>query len=251
MELLSLFLIVGVSIVIPVIVWIILLAKGKNQRIGIFLLFLVSAAFYVGVSWWLKQYILSYLFVNTGFENFMREHYALYMLVVALAGALLAVIPEWITVRLICRRKITYMQALAMGIGYCAAESTMLVGYKAVNTLIDIIKNGQKEIGQSTSDLLLTSLERFLLTIIGTGLIVIFIHWIEEKSDIKAVLFKAIAQGIIAFIPGFLVAFSTEDFLEVFDRSTTLIMVYIILGAAAFASFIVTDSLKWKMYEKR
>lgn len=250
MELISLILLVCVSIIIPVIVWIVLLAKGKGQRLGIFFLFVVSAAFYIGISWWLKQYILAYMFENMGLSDFMINHYILYLLVVALFGALLAVVPEWITIRLICRRKVTFMQAISMGIGYCAAESTMLVGYKAVNTLIDIFKNGQSQLEQSTGDILLTSFERFLLTIIGTGLIVIFIHWIEEKSDFKAVIFKVLAQAFVAFIPGFLIAFSTEDFLEVFDRSTTLIMSYVILSAAAFACFILIDSLKWKMYEK-
>jgi len=236
--------------VIPLIIWLVIFVKGKGERGGIFVLFLLGALFYAGMQWGVKQHGLAYLFEKANLYSFMINHYISYLLLVALCGAILAIIPEIITVLGIFRRKITFKQALSMGLGYTICETGFLLVYPFVATLIPVLKNEATKLSTSSSEMVLSGFERLLLTVIGTGLIVMFIYDVEQKSTIKGSIAKVICQTLAAFIPGFLIAFSTEDFLEVFDRSTTLIMSYVILSAAAFACFILIDSLKWKMYEK-
>lgn len=239
----------AISFVVPVIIWLILIIKKKEERVGIIMLFILGALFYVGMQWGIKQNGLSYLFNHTDFTTFMNKHYIPYLFVVALAGALLAVIPEWIVIHPVLKGKITFTQAIAMGLGYTAAESTMLIGYQSVMTIISYYKNSD-DVVFSTGAVILSVYERILMTIIGTGLIVIFIYFVEQKMDVRGIVIKVLCQAFVLFFPGFFIAFSTTDYLEVFDRSITLVMVYVLMTAAAVSAFVIMNSLKWKMYEK-
>ena len=239
-----------ISILIPLVIWIILLIKNKEERKGMVILFLLGALFYACMQWVIKQEGLAYLFNHTDFKSFMDNHYIPYLLVVALAGALLAVIPEVITIMLF-NKKITFKQAVAMGLGYTMTESAFLIGYPGVMTIVEVVNNKDTEFNTTAGELFLSGYERILLTIIGTCLIVILIYYIEQKMTVIGVTIKVICQTLIAFMPGFFIAFSTSDYLEVFDRSFTLVMVYVVLTAAAVCSLAVLNSVKWKMYEKK
>ena len=226
-----------ITILVPVIIWIVLLAKNKEERKGITALFVCGALFYTALQWGLKQHGLAYIFNHTDFESFMNEHYIPYLFIVALAGALFAVIPEWITIQAVFKREVTFKQAVSMGLGYVTAESGFLMGYRSVMTIIQSLKDNSNDFDVSVKELALSGYERVLLSVIGIALIVVLTFFIEQKMVMRGVVIKTLIQAVIAFLPGFLIAFSTKNYLEVFDRSTTLIMVYV-------------NGLKWKLYEK-
>lgn len=239
-----------ISFVIPLVIWVILICKYRDERRGIVILFILGALFYAGLQWGLKQHGLQYLFNHTDLMRFMTNYYIAYLFVVAFIGAVLAVIPEWVVIQLVFRRKVTFKQAITMGLGYAAAESVLLVGYQSVMTIIEYYgKDSDTELVMAAGELFLSCYERILLTIIEIGLIVVLAYFIEQKMSVRGVLVKLLCQAVIAFLPGFFIAFSTKDFLEVFDRSVTLVMVYVVLTAAAVCSVAVLDGLKWKMYE--
>ena len=115
---------------------------------------------------------------------------------------------------------------------------------------MEYTNNKDSKLNTTVGELLMSGYERILLTIIGIALIVSLIYFIEQKMTVRGVIIKVLCQAVIAFMPGFLIAFSTKDMLEVFDRSTSLIMVYVLMTAAAFSAVAVLNGLKWKMYEK-
>lgn len=239
-----------ISFIIPLIIWIILVIRNKDERKGMIMLFILGVLFYAGMQWGIKQHGLAYLFNHTDFQSFMENHYIPYLLVVALAGAILAVIPEWITIRFAFGSKVTFKQAVAFGLGYTISETGFLIVYPGIMTFIMYFKEKETEFATSVGELFLSGYERILLTIIGTGLIVILTYFIEQKMVIRGIIIKVICQMLIAFLPGFFIAFSTKNYLEVFDRSMTLVMVYVVLTVACVCSIAVMNSLKWKMYEK-
>lgn len=238
-----------ICIAIPVIIFMVLAIKNRDERKGIILLFVLGALFYAGMQWGIKQNGLQYLFNHTDFITFMSSHYIAYLFVVALFGAIFAVIPEVITVMLF-KRQITFKQAIAMGLGYTVSETGFLIGYPGVRTILEYTNNKDSKLNTTVGELLMSGYERILLTVIGIALIVVLIYFIEQKMTIRGVIIKVLCQAVIAFMPGFLIAFSTKDMLEVFDRSTSLIMVYVLMTAAAFSAVAVLNGLKWKMYEK-
>lgn len=240
-----------ISFVIPLAIWIVLICRNRDERKGIVILFVLDALMYVGMQWGIKQHGLAYLFNHTDFTEFMNNRYITYLFVVALAGAVLAVIPELIIIIPVYRGRITFKQAVSMGLGYAAAESSLLVGYQSVMSIVGSVKDKDTELVVSNWELLLSGYERVLLTVIDIGLVVLMIYLIENKMTVRAVFLKVILQTIIAFLPGFFIAFSMKNYLEVFDRSTTFIMVYIVLTAAAICSATVLNGVKWKMYEYR
>lgn len=238
-----------ISILVPVIIWTVLIVRNKSERKGIIILFLLGAIFYAGLQWGVKQHGLAYIFNHTDFESFMNDHYIPYLMIVALAGAMLAVIPEMITIRFVFMRRVTFKQAVALGLGYVTSESAFLMGYQSVMSIVQYVKNSDMEFSISANELMLSGYERVLLAIIGTGLIVILVYFIEQNMMIRGIIIKTIVHAIIAFLPGFFIAFSTKNYLEVFDRSTTLIMVYVVLTTAAIAAAAVLNGLKWKLYD--
>ena len=240
---------VVISILIPLIIWIILVLKNKKEMKGIIVLFLLEVIFYTGAQWGLKQHGLTYLFNHTDFISFMNNHYLQYLFIVALAGSVLAVIPEIITI-LIFGRKITFKQAISMGIGYTAAESTFLMGYQALMTIVTLLKDKDAKLSLTTGELFLSVYERIIVMVIGTGLIVTLTYFAEQKMLVRGAIIKVLSQTLILFLPGFFIAFSTKDYLEVFDRSVTTVMVYVLLTTAAVCALAIMNSVKWKMYEK-
>ena len=238
-----------ITILIPIIIWVVLIAKNKNERKGIIILFILGALFYAGLQWGLKQHGLAYLFNHTDFESFMNNHYIPYLGVVALAGAILSVIPEWITIHFVYKKKVTFKQAIALGLGYVISESAFLMGYQSVMSIIQYYKNSDMEFSTSAGELMLSGYERILLSVIGIALIVVLVYFIEQKMPVRGIIIKTLVQAVIAFLPGFFIAFSTKNYLEVFDRSTTLIMVYVVLTTACVTGVAVLNGLKWKLYD--
>lgn len=238
-----------VSLVIPLIIWAIITKRNKEERKGIIVLFVLGVLFYSGMQFGIKQLGLEYLFNNTNLQKFMNEHYVSYLFLVALAGAILAIIPELIIIIFVFKKKVTFKQAISLGLGYITAESMFLIGYQGIMLLVNCIKENNYNINSTAEALFLSEFERILLSITGVGLIVCLTYFIEEKMTIWGIVIKVVCQTLVAFLPGFLIAFSTSDLLEVFDRGFALVIVYIILFAVTVCAAAFMNSVKWKMWD--
>ena len=231
-----------ISFIIPVIIFLCILAKGKGQRLSLFLLFLAGAVIYAAMQWGLKEHGLAWLFNHTDFDKFMDAHYIWYLLAVALAGSLLVLLPIW----LLCmgmKKQVSFLQGIALGLGYTMTESILLIGIRSVNTIIEIVKGSEAEMNTGTAELFLTGYERILMSVIQIGIFVVLIYFIRERMAGRGLFLTVFCHMLAAFLPGFFIAFSLPDLLEVYDRKMALILVYVVLTAAAITSGVILYSL--------
>ena len=87
------------------------------------------------------------------------------------------------------------------------------------------------------------------MLVIETAILMALIYFIEQKMTIRGIVIQLLCHTIVTFLPGFFIAFSTTSYYEVFDRSTTLVFVYIILTVAAVCSVVLLQAMKYSMLD--
>lgn len=237
-----------VSILIPLIVIGIIVAKNKQQWKSILGIFICGAIVYVAMQWGIKEHGLTWLFNNTKFMDFMNAHYLWYLLVVAFAGAVLVTLAQLFVVVVLFRRKVSYVKALAFAMGYSMTAATMLIGIRSVNTIIELVKGTELEMDSSVTELLLSGYERLLIFIIEAAIITSIVYFVEKKKALRGGVIAVFFYTMLTFLPGFFLAFTLPDFFEVFDRSIALAMIYVVLTASAVAGIIILKVLKNSIY---
>lgn len=240
---------VVISLVVPLIILITLWVKHPMERKGIVLLAFVGVISYIGMQWGVKEHGLAYLFNHTTFQNFMNAHYIPYLLIVAFAGACLAAVPVLFVAVFCCKRQISYRKTVAWGLAYGATESVMLVGYKSFFTIVEYVKDSSQEISATAGELFLSGYERILMMLIEIAIIMTFLYFIEQKMTVRGLVIQLVCHTLVTFLPGFFIAFSTTSYYEVFDRSTTLIFVYVVLTVAAVCAIAILNTMKYSMVD--
>lgn len=233
-----------ISILIPLVAFGMMIRKNKTQWKSMIAIFLSGGLVYVVMQWGIKEHGLTWLFNNTNFMEFMQQHYIPYLLLVAFAGAALVVFGQAFVVIVPFKRKLTIPKAITFASGYIMVEAIWLVGARSINTMIEIVKGSELELDVSASELFLSGYERVLLFIIEMAIIVVLVYFIQRRMPIRGMLIAMFCYTMVAFIPGFFIAFSLPEYLEVFHRSTALVMVYIILTASALASLVILKVCK-------
>lgn len=240
-----------ISIVVPLVILGIVIAKNPMERKGVLLAFLAGAGIYLLMEWGIKEQGLKLLFNHTALSDFMSRHYIPYLLFIALAGAMLALLPELLVVLLLFKRQMSFAKACMFGLGYGMAEAVMLVGYRSILTIAALLKDPETELNTTTAELFLSGYERILMMVIHIAIIVVFIYFIEQKMAVKGSIIVILCQTLAAFLPGFFIAFSLTNYYEVYDRTVALILVYVVLTLAAFCGFVVLNSLKYALKDER
>lgn len=233
-----------VSVILPLMILGIIVKKSSEQWKGMIAIFLCGGLVYVAMQWGIKEHGLTWLFNHTGFMDFMQQHYIPYLLIVAIVGAILAVIVQWFVIAVLFKRTLTFFKAIAFAVGYSMVESTLLVGIRSMNTIIEIVKGTELKLDASVTELFLSGYERVLLMVTEMAIVVALTYFIQKQKSVIGVLIATFLHTMIAFLPGFFIAFSLPDYYEVFDRSITLTMVYIVLTACAIASIVILKVLK-------
>lgn len=251
MNMLAMIVNAGICIVIPVVILGLLFFKKPMERKWIVLSFFLGIMVYLVMQWGIKEQVLKYLFNRTDFMQFMQDYYIPYLFIVALAGAMLAVLPEVLIITYLFKKQVSFAKAVALGLGYAMAESIMLVGYRSIITIIELLKDAEAELSSATVEFFLSGYERILLMLIEVTLVVVLVYFIEQKMAVRGAVIKAFCHTLAAFLPGFFIAFSLKNYYEVYDRSVALVLVYILLTAAAFSSCIVLNSLKYSLRDDR
>ncbi|MBQ4057966.1 MAG: hypothetical protein IJD40_03420 [Lachnospiraceae bacterium] len=239
-----------VSIVVPLIVLGVLIKQNKEQWKGVFVVFLCGGLVYIAMQWGAKEHGLTWLFNNTSLMDFMGKHYVLYLFLVALAGAMLTVLGQFFIAMVPFRKKMTFDKAISFSIGYSMVESILLVGVRSINTLVEIFKGTELELNTSAMELYLSGYERVLYLIIQMAIVLVLMYFLQHGMIIRGMLIAVLSYMIISFLPGFFIAFSLPEYLEVFSRSTTLTMVYAVLTASAVTSIIIINVCRNLSYEE-
>lgn len=240
----------AVCILVPLIILGIIIKKNKEQWKGILAIFLCGASVYGAMQWGVKEHGLTWLFNNTDFADFMSMHYILYLLSVAFAGALLVTLAQMFIIGVVFKRKVSYPKTISFGLGYSMTAATLMMGVRSINTIVELIKGTEMELGTTVGELLLSGYERMLILIIDASIVTALVYFMEKKMSIRGALVATFCYGMVAFLPGFFLAFTLKDFYEVFDRSIALTMIYVILTATAVAGIVILRVLKDKIYSE-
>ncbi len=239
-----------ISIAVPVVILIGMLVKNTKERISLLLLFIAGVITYMAMEWGVKEHGLAWLFNHTDFAEFMDSHYIPYLLVVAVAGAVLACVPITGIVAFTMKKKLSFSMAVVLGLGYTMAESVMLVGYRSINTIVELVKGTDMELNSTTAELFLSGYERILMSVIQIAVFVVLAYFIERNMTLQGNLIAVFCQTMAAFLPGFFIAFSLTDYYEVYDRSVALTLTYIVLTAAAICGGVVLYTFRYAFRDR-
>lgn len=239
-----------ISFVVPLVIFICILVKGQEKKLTILLFFIVGAIIYIAMQKGIKEHGLAWLFNHTDFMDFMNTHYIPYLLVVAIAGSILALGPV-LLVCIIRKKQISFLEGVVLGLGYTMAESVLLVGNRSVNTIIEFVKGSDMKLNSTVTELFLAGYERILLSVIQIAIFIAFIYFIEQNMMWRGSLIAVFSHTLAAFLPGFFIAFSLKDYYEVYDRSLALLLIYIVLTAAALTSAVILYSLRYSVKGRR
>ncbi len=237
-----------VSIFIPLIVLGIIITKNKEQWKGICGIFLCGAIVYMTMQWGVKEHGLTWLFNHTDLMDFMNAHYLLYLLVVALAGAVLVTLAQLLVVAVLFKGKVSFVKSIAFSMGYSMTAATLLIGVRSINTIIELVKGTELEMDTTATELFLSGYERVLILIIEAAIITSLVYFVEKKKSVRGGVIAVFFYTMVAFLPGFFLAFTLSDFYEVFDRSIALMMIYVVLTATAVAGLVILNVLKNVIY---
>lgn len=238
-----------ISTVVPLVVLGVVIKKNLEQWKGLTAIFLCGGLVYFALQWGAKEHGLTWLFNNTNLITFMEEHYIPYLLLVALAGAILTVLGQAFVVSILFRKQLTIAKVVSFALGYSMVEATWLVGIRSINTVVEVFKGTEIQLNTSAGELFLSGYERVLLLIIEMAVLIVLTYFIQHRMMMKGLLIAILCNTLVSFLPGFFIAFSLPDYLEVFSRSAALVMVYIVLTASAFTSVIIMKVCKNLSYE--
>ena len=237
----------GICTVLPIIFFFVLWIKNTKERKGITLLFFMGSVIYLAMQWGIKERGLIYLVNHTEFAQFINDHYLSYLLLVAFAGALLSMLPEFLVIRFLMKRQVSFKESIAFGLGYGMTESILLVGWSSIVAIIELLRHEGNELNVSATDLFLSGYERLLVMLIEIGVITVYVFFIDQKMAGRGSVIEVLCQTLLMFLPGFFVAFSLSDFYEIYDRFVALLLLYVVLTAAAVSAVIVLNSLKYSL----
>lgn len=237
----------GISIIVPIVILILMLVKNFKEKIQLTLVYITGAFIYITMEWGVKEHGLTWLFNNTDFAKFMDAHYIPYLLVVAVAGAVFAFIPIILIIGPVMKRSVSFVMAVALGLGYTMMESIMLVGYRSINTILELLNGTDMELNSSTAELFLSGYERILMSVIQIAIFVVLVYFVEHNMTLPGCLIAVFCHTLAAFLPGFFIAFSLTDYYEVYDRSVALVLTYILLTAGAISSIVVLYSFRYTL----
>lgn len=125
-----------VSLVLPIVVMIIFVAKNKNQGIGS-AWWLGAAGFFV-TQIIIRVPVLTILQSQSWFINFANTNPLIYSFFLAFTAGLFELAGRFIVAKLMSK-KLTFKRSLAAGLGHGGIEAMLLTGMTYVNNLIFII----------------------------------------------------------------------------------------------------------------
>lgn len=250
-NIIALGLIAAVSILVPLAAALVVFIKSPYERKGSLISFFAGGCIGLVFEWFIKEQGLKWLFNHTDLQGFVNGHYLIYILCVSAAGALLAVIPEYLVIAYGYKRQMSFAKAVMMGLGFAMAEAVALAGYRSMTIMVEMLKNADAELQTDTKELFLSSFERCLMLVINVAIVAALVFFVENKMPVRGCIIAMICMVMASFVPGFLIAFSTKDYLQIYTRDTALWLVYIVLSVMALCGIVTLNGLKYSLNDKR
>lgn len=262
-----------VTLVAPVIVWIIYGVKNKGK--GVWKAFVLGAAGFVLLQMIIRMPILNIVSLVPGFGTFVAEYYVVYCLILAMTAALFEVVARF-GVAKILQKKINYEQGVAAGLGHGGIEAILIVGMTYINNLLYavMINSGTfaqtieavvatDTTGMAEAQLLaiqaslveapsylfyLAGYERVLTVIFHTAMSLLVCYLVYKKKAVLGVSIAFVAHFLVDFIAPLINGLATPYLGSVISEGTAYVIIYSFLTVVAIASFVVIVMIgkKWK-----
>ncbi|MBE5884042.1 MAG: YhfC family intramembrane metalloprotease [Lachnospiraceae bacterium] len=257
-----------VSLILPVIVYIVYGVKNKGK--GVWTAWLLGAAGFFVFQVILRMPILNVLSVVPGFTDFVTTHYVWYCLILALTAALFEVAGRYIVAKII-GKKLSPERSIAAGLGHGGIEAMVIVGMTYVNNIIYILMIntgafdgmieqiaamgldtapylGIKETFLTTAPgtFLLGGYERILTMLLHVALTMLVCYFVSRKKDILGIVICVLIHWMVDFVAPLVNGMATEYMGNMISANVSYVIVYSFLTVVAVASVLVTIWLKRK-----
>lgn len=234
--------------------------------------FLGAAGFFMS-SVILRSPLISLSAMLPGYEEFLENHYIIYIFIIALLAGVLEAVGRLGILQLGLKGSPTYEQGIAAGFGHGALEAVVVLCPVYFNNIVfslminqgvyeDIMKSAgipdrQMDIikaaivGLKLEDVYLGGLERALIVICQIGFTMIMVHYIRRIRMLRGLLICAGTQIVFNFTAGVLQGLSTPYMGNAAGKVTGSILVNGFLALAAAGSFLFIRRLKKQEWAKK
>ncbi len=249
-----------ISTVLPILVYIVYGVKNKGK--GVWTAWLIGAAGFTIMQLVIRTPILSLLSLSAGFVTFAKEHYTMYVLVLAFTAALFELVARYVIAKIL-QKKQFFEKAVAVGLGHGGIEAIALIGLAYVNNILyslmintgvyDTLVSQTASMGVDTTSLLvakaslietsptmflLAGYERILTMILHVAMTVLVFYFVKKKKDIVGIILCLLIHTLIDFVPAFLVG--------IMAANLAYIITYTFLTVMAVLGIIILVVIKKK-----
>ncbi|MBQ6885986.1 MAG: YhfC family intramembrane metalloprotease [Lachnospiraceae bacterium] len=257
-----------VSLVLPVIVYIVYGVKNKGK--GVWTAWLLGAAGFIVFQMVIRIPALNVLALHPGFVAFSQKHYILYCFILALTAALFEVAGRYIVAKILSKKP-TFERGMAAGLGHGGIEAMMLIGMTYINNLVyilmintgsfDAVVEQTAALGVDTSALVtiketlinsgsfvfyLAGFERILTMIGHTALSLVVCYFVWKKKDLLGIGICVVCHFLIDFVSPVVNGLATVHLGNVLSVSAAYVIIYVFLTIVAIISILAIKKLKGK-----
>ncbi|MHB1154474.1 MAG: YhfC family glutamic-type intramembrane protease [Eubacteriales bacterium] len=228
----------AVTVVLPVIIWILMAIKIKRVSSII----IAGMIGFVVPQLIIRIPVLQLLSMTEGFKTFYNEHYIAYHIILALTAGLFETTGRLFVLRLILHKNESFYTALGAGYGHGISEAILLVGMTYVNNLVISLMINIGTLSQfEGSDAVVSSLintetglfyaagiERLLTIVFHISMTVLLAYFIYNKKTPVGFLICILIHTGVDFIVPLIYHISNNIYL-----SETAMLIVALIAAAS------------------
>lgn len=242
-----------VSVLLPIIIFLIVFCKDKGNRKKDFLFFFTGILVYIVAELGMFQYALALIMKHSNSNTriiggFISNHPLLFSLISSLICSVYFLAVTLLFFKFISRGSYNIKNVFLYGIGYCGCEATYLIGIRCIITIVLLIKGEVSDIKPMVSEIFLSAYERIPVAVVEIVLFIILAYLIQKNKAAIGFLITCFCAFLLRFLPSFFMVFSTPQFYEIYSEKVALIIIYILLTLAAITSIITFYNLRYQFF---
>lgn len=249
-----------ISLIFPVIVFIVFGLKNRGQ--GIWSAWLLGAAGFFIFQFLIRLPIINSLSQNPQFLSFAVNNYVLYSFCMALTAALFEAAGRYIVAKLL-HNNLTYKRGIAAGLGHGGIEAMLLIGTMYINNLVYMvmINSGSFDtavaqtaaLGGDTSSMLaakeifissgptaylLSGYERLMTMIFHVALSLLVCYFVSKKKDLIGIAICVACHCAVDFVAPIVSGMASVYLGNKISQTTSYIIIYAFLTIVAVLSLL-------------
>ena len=238
----------AISLILPVVLLIIYAVANKGKKVAS-AWFLGAGGFFV-MQIIIRMSILSVVSLLPGFQDFVTNHYVMYVVILGFTAGLFEVVAR-LAVAKIMSKELTFERSMAAGLGHGGIEAMVLIGMTYINNLaytaminggtFDTIVEQTAAMGVDVSSLYavkdslintpaylfgLAGFERILTMVCHVALTLVVCYFVAKKQTWKGVLITLGLHTLLDTVSGLLSGMSTIYMGEIISVNMGYVLVY-------------------------